>query len=82
MPLREVRLRPGKYHQPYYVFVRNGTLPPGLEKRLEPLPVELERELPPLPAGCGCRRGVVGTNVLLIRTRDHFVLDVLHLSGR
>jgi len=63
-------------------LVRNGTLPPGLEKRLEPLPVELERQLPPLAAGCGCRRGVVGTNVVLIRTRDHFVLDVFHISGR
>jgi hypothetical protein len=63
-------------------LARNGTLPPGLEKRLEPLPVELERELPPLPAGCGCRRGVVGTNVVLIRTRDHFLLDVVHISGR
>ena len=52
-------------------LARNGTLPPGLEKRLKPLPVELERELPPLPAGCGCRRGVVGTNVVLIRTGDH-----------
>ena len=63
-------------------LVRNGTLPPGLEKRLKPLPVELERELPPLPAGCGCRRGVVGTNVVLIRTRDHFLLDVVRISGR
>jgi hypothetical protein len=63
-------------------LARNGTLPPGLEKRLEPLPFELERELPPLPAGCGCRRGVVGTNVVLIRTRDHFLLDVVHVSGR
>jgi len=63
-------------------LVRNGTLPPGLEKRLEPLPVQLERQLPPLPAGCGCRRGLVDTNVLLIRTRDHFVLDVLHISKR
>jgi hypothetical protein len=63
-------------------LARNGTLPPGLEKRLKPLPVELERELPPLPAGCGCRRGVVGTNVVLIRTRDHFLLDVVRISGR
>ena len=63
-------------------LVRNGTLPPGLEKRLEPLPIQLERQLPPLPGGCGCRRGVVGTNVVLIRTRDHFVLDVFHISGR
>lgn len=61
---------------------RNGTLPPGLEKRLEPLPVQLERQLRPLPSDCGCRRGVIGTSVVLIRTRDQLVLDVLHISGR
>jgi hypothetical protein len=63
-------------------LVRDGTLPPGLEKRLEPLPVELERQLPALPVGCGCRRVIIGTNVVLIRTRNHFVLDVLHLGGK
>ncbi len=63
-------------------LVRNGTLPPGLQKRLEPLPVELERQLPALPVDCGCRRGIIGTSVMLIRTRDHFILDVLHISGR
>lgn len=61
---------------------RDGTLPPGLQKRLEPLPVGLERELPPLPVGCGCRRGIIGTNVLLIRTRDFSILDVLRIGTR
>jgi hypothetical protein len=63
-------------------LVRNGTLPPGLQKRLEPLPAELERELPPLPTDCGCRRRVIGTNVVLVRTGNYFILDVLHISGR
>jgi hypothetical protein len=61
---------------------RNGTLPPGLQKRLEPLPVELERQLPMLPADCGCRRGLIGTNVVLVRTGNYFILDMLHISGR
>jgi hypothetical protein len=61
---------------------RGGNLPPGLEKRIEPLPVELERQLPALPVGCGCRRVIIGTNVVLIRTRNHFVLDVLHLGSK
>jgi len=63
-------------------LVRNGTLPPGLQKRLEPLPVELERQLPALPTDCGCRRGIIGTNVVLVRTGNYSILDVLHISGR
>ena len=62
--------------------MRNGTLPPGLQKRLEPLPVELERQLPPLPVDCGCRRGIIGTNVVLVRAGNYSILDVLHISGR
>src|SRR5438128_6792504 len=61
---------------------RNGQLPPGLQERLEPLPVELERRLPPLPPGCGCNRGVLGANVVLVRTRDQLILDALRLTGR
>ena len=63
-------------------LVRNGTLPPGLQKRLEPLPVELERQLPPIPTDCGCHRGVIGTNVVLVRTGNYFILDVQHISSR
>src|SRR6266516_4717769 len=63
-------------------LLRSGTLPPGLQKRLEPLPAELERRLPPLPPGCGCSRGVLGANVVLVRTRDRLILDALRLTGR
>jgi hypothetical protein len=63
-------------------LMRNGTLPPGLQKRLQPLPVELERRLPPLPTDCGCRRAIIGTNVLLVHTRDSLILDVLPISVR
>ena len=61
---------------------RNGVLPPGLQRRLELLPVQLEARLTTLPVGCGCRRALLGTNVVLIRTRTNFVLDVVHISRR
>jgi hypothetical protein len=63
-------------------LVRNGTLPPGLQKRLEPLPAQLERELPPLPTDCGCRRGFIGPNVVLVHNGSYFILDVFHVTGR
>ncbi len=62
-------------------LARNGTLPPGLQKRFEPLPVELERRLPPLPVDCGCHRGIIGLNVVLVRNGSSFVLDVMHIGG-
>jgi hypothetical protein len=62
-------------------LMRNGTLPPGLQKRLEPLPVELERRLPPIPVDCGCHRGIIGLNVVLVRNGSYFVLDVLHIGA-
>lgn len=60
-------------------LVRDGTLPPGLEKRLAPLPVELERQLPPLPPDCGCRRGIIGASVLLVRNGDGRILDLFQV---
>jgi hypothetical protein len=42
------RLPPGLEKQ----LVRNGILPPGLQKRWSPAPVELERRLPPPPPDC------------------------------
>ena len=44
--------------------------------------VELERQLPPLPTDCGCRRGVIGTDVVLVHTGNYLILDVLHISSR
>src|SRR5260370_42080384 len=42
------RLPPGLEKQ----LVRRGTLPPRLQKRLQPCPEELERQLPPPPPDC------------------------------
>ncbi|HLI34333.1 MAG TPA: hypothetical protein VKW70_04750 [Terriglobia bacterium] len=56
---------------------RDSTLPPGLQKRLTPLPYDLERELPPLPRDCYCRRGVLGSNVLILNTRTGRIVDIL-----
>lgn len=56
---------------------RDGTLPPGLQKRLSPIPYSLERELPPLPRDCGCRRGVLGPDVLIMNSRTGRILDIV-----
>lgn len=55
---------------------RDGTLPPGLQKRLAPLPYALERQLPRLPTSCGCRRGVLGPDVLIMNSRTGRILDI------
>jgi hypothetical protein len=54
---------------------RNGTLPPGLERRLEPLPPDLEVRLPELVVGIA--RVILGRDVLLIDVRTDKILDVL-----
>lgn len=58
-------------------FERDGVLPPGLQKRVSPLPYNLERQLPALPPGCGCRRGVLGPNVLILNSRTGRILDII-----
>jgi len=46
-------------------FARTGTLPPGWQKKLEPLPVGLERQLAGLPEGY--RRGVIDGHAVIYR---------------
>jgi hypothetical protein len=58
---------------------RDGTLPPGLQKRLEPLPIELERRLSPCPPLY--RRGIIGTNVVIINRRTGLILDIIANIG-
>lgn len=64
---------------------RNGTLPPGLQKRLEPLPEALEVRLPRLPDNCGCRRGIIGAQVVILDRKTGAILDIIRdvavLSG-
>jgi hypothetical protein len=44
-------------------YARTGHLPPGWEKKMEPLPVAIERGLPRLPDGY--RRGVIDAHVVI-----------------
>ena len=54
---------------------RNGTLPPGLQKRIEPCPAELERQLPPLPAEY--RRAVIGAHVVILNRNTNVIVDIM-----
>jgi hypothetical protein len=60
-------------------LVRKGQLPPGLEKKLDPFPRDLEGRLPPLCGGC--RRGLIGTQALIIDATN-VVLDIIDLTRR
>jgi hypothetical protein len=54
---------------------RNGTLPPGLRKKITPFPLALERQLLPLPPGY--RRGVIDTHVIVYSPDTFLITDVL-----
>jgi hypothetical protein len=52
---------------------RNGTLPPGLQKRVQPFPADLERSLPRLPAGMS--RVFLGNRAILLDSAQR-ILDL------
>ena len=56
---------------------RTGHLPPGWEKRMEPLPVVVERQLVVLPPEY--RRGYIDGSVVVYSPRTHVVIDVAAL---
>ena len=64
------RLSPGLEKQ----LVRNGTLPPGLQKRFYPVPVELERRLPPPPPDCA--HVLVSGHIVLLNRKTNLIVDV------
>ncbi|HVP47337.1 MAG TPA: hypothetical protein VMT32_12165 [Bryobacteraceae bacterium] len=53
---------------------RNGHLPPGLEKKMYPVPEVVCRRLPPLPEGCA--RGYYGGHVIVYNLHTSVILDV------
>jgi len=53
-------------------YARTGQLPPGWEKKMEPLPVVIERQMPRLPDGY--RRGVIDGHVVI--ARGSTIIDV------
>lgn len=65
------RLPPGLERQ----LREKGTLPPGLQKKVQPLPVELERQLRVLPTGY--RRVVIGNNVILMNEKTALIYDIV-----
>jgi hypothetical protein len=60
-PRRPRSLPPGLQKK----YDRTGRLPPGWEKKMEPMPVVLERRLPPLPSGY--HRGVFEGHAVIYR---------------
>ena len=68
---KQERLAPGLQKQ----LTQNATLPPGLERKGEPLPRALETRLPRLPAGR--RRVVVGGNVILLDISTSMIVDII-----
>jgi hypothetical protein len=59
-------------------FYRTGRLPPGWERKMEPLPVVVERELVPLPRSY--RRGFIDGVVVVYSPRTHVMIDVVPLG--
>ena len=52
-----------------------GALPPGLQKRIQPLPADLVVKLPKLPTSL--IRVVIGVDVVLMDSVDNIILDVI-----
>jgi hypothetical protein len=52
---------------------RGGQLPPGWQKRMQPMPIDLERRLGPLPREYG--RGVIDGHAVIYDTRTRVVID-------
>jgi len=54
-------------------YARTGQLPPGWQKKMEPLPVAVERDCTPLPTGY--RRGVIDGHAV-IYTSHGTIVDI------
>ena len=85
---RDVRVI-GEYYAPRYrnlppglekKYYRTGHLPPGWDRRIQPLPVVVERQLAPVPAGYS--RGYIDGSVVLYSPRTQVVIDIVAVFGR
>src|SRR5262245_41215566 len=61
-------------------YERTGQLPPGWQKKIQPLPVEVERRLVVLPPDY--RRGVIDGAVVVYSPRTHVAIDVAAIFDR
>ena len=60
-------------------YARTGKLPPGWEKKMQPIPVAVERQLAPLPRDY--RRGIVDGFAIVYNSRTGVTIDVVALFG-
>jgi hypothetical protein len=63
------RLPPGQRKK----LARTGSLPPGWQKKMEPIPVWIERDLVTLPSGY--RRGVMDGYAVIYNPRTEAIID-------
>ena len=70
------QLPPGLQKKVY----RGGHLPPGWEKRMQPLSVTVEHQLVPLPSGYS--RGYIDGYAVVYSPRTQVVIDVVAIVGR
>ena len=60
-------------------LARTGRLPPGWEKRMEPIPVIVERQLVPVPADY--RRGFIDGYAVIYNPRTQVIVDITAVFG-
>jgi hypothetical protein len=61
-------------------FYRTGHLPPGWERKMEPLPVAVERQLVVLPPEY--RRGFIDGSIVVYSPRTQMMIDVVAVFER
>jgi hypothetical protein len=67
------RLPPGLQKK----YMRTGQLPPGWQRRFEPLPLVVERRLVVLPHGY--RRGIIDGHAIVFHPHTQVIIDVARL---
>jgi hypothetical protein len=60
-------------------YYRTGHLPPGWEKKMEPVPVVVERQLVVLPTEY--RRGIIDGQAVVYNPRTQVIVDIVALFG-
>lgn len=70
----------GRYYEPMpagYLLAPGRHIPPGLLRKMRPIPVYMERRLAPLPLGYS--RGFIGGNFVLYNRNSSIAIDIASL---
>ena len=59
---------------------RGGSLPPGWQKKIQPVPVVVEQRLAPVPSGY--RRGIIDGAFVVYEPNRGVIIDVMASFGR